>query len=92
MLRASLRPGRDTWSRTGLYRNDRAPQAGRSPHGFLLDPRSAPATQQGQVQVATFLGDGAVADPNGPGVTWEVPISAPELLLPLDHASAATRP
>ena len=82
----------DLWSRTSLYRNDRTPRAASDPHGFLLDPRFAPATQQGQAQVAAFLGDGTVVDPDGPGVTWEVPISCPELLLPLNYASEATRP
>ncbi|WP_100498010.1 Ig-like domain-containing protein [Geodermatophilus chilensis] len=82
----------DLWSRTSLYRNDRSPQAALNPHGFLLDPRFAPATQQGQAQVAAFLGDGAVVDPDGPGPVWEVPISDPALLLPLNYPSPATRP
>jgi len=82
----------DLWSRTSLYRNDRSPQAALNPHGFLLDPRFAPATQQGQAQVAAFLGDGEVVDPDGPGPVWEVPISDPALLLPLNYPSPATRP
>ena len=80
------------WSRTSLYRNDRSPQAAFNPHGFLLDPRFAPATQQGQAQVAAFLGNGEVVDPDGPGPVWEVPISDPALLLPLNYPSPATRP
>jgi hypothetical protein len=82
----------DLWPRTSLYRNDRSPQAATNPHGFLLDPRFAPATQQGQAQVAAFLGDGEVVDPDGPGLVWEVPISDPALLLPLNYPSPATRP
>jgi hypothetical protein len=82
----------DLWSRTSLYRNDLTPQAALNPHGFLLDPRFAPATQQGQAQVAAFLGEGEVVDPDGPGAVWEEPICDPALLLPLNYASAATRP
>lgn len=82
----------DLWSRTSLYRNDRAPQAASNPHGFLLDPRFVPAMPQGQSQVAAFLGRGQVIDPDGPGVLWEVPISDPALLLPLNYPSPATRP
>jgi hypothetical protein len=82
----------DLWSRTSLYRNDLTPQAALNPHGFLLDPRFAPATQQAQAQVAAFLGEGEVVDPDGPGAVWEEPISDPALLLPLNYTSAATRP
>ncbi|WNV75642.1 hypothetical protein [Geodermatophilus sp. DSM 44513] len=82
----------DLWSRTSLYRNDRTPQAGLNPHGFLLDPRFSPGTQQAQQQVAEFLGDGEVVDPDGPLPVWEVPISDPALLLPLNYPSPATRP
>lgn len=78
--------------RTSLYRNDRTPQAGLNPHGFLLDPRFQPGTLQAQQQVAAFLGGGAVVDPDGPGPVWEVPISDPALLLPLNYPSPATRP
>ncbi len=82
----------DLWSRTSLYRNDRTPQAALNPHGFLLDPRFQPGTLQAQQQVAAFLGGGAVVDPDGPGPVWEVPISDPALLLPLNYPSPATRP
>ena len=80
------------YEKAWVYRNDRTPNAANNPHGFLLDPRFAPATQQGQAQVAAFLGDGEVVDPDGPGPVWEVPISDPALLLPLNYPSPATRP
>jgi hypothetical protein len=82
----------DLWSRTTLYRNDLTAQRELNPHGFLLDPRFAPATQQAQGQVAEFLGGGEVVDPDGPGLAWEVPVSDPALLLPLNYPSPATRP
>jgi hypothetical protein len=83
----------DLWSRTSLYRNDRTPQAALNPHAFLLDLRNFPkAAIQGQTQVASFLGRGQVVDPDQGGNVWEVPISDPALLLPLNSAQPAVRP
>jgi hypothetical protein len=81
------------WSRTSLYRNDRTATAGTNPHGFLLDLRTFPtAALQGQGQVAAFLGRGQVVDPDRAGAVWEVPISDPALLLPLNIPQPALRP
>ncbi|WP_369257446.1 Ig-like domain-containing protein [Geodermatophilus amargosae] len=75
----------DLWSRTSLYRNDRTSGAGTNPHGFILTfPANPAATAQGQEQIAQFLGTGQVIDPDGAGNVWEVPISDPALLLPLN--------
>ncbi|MBM7806568.1 hypothetical protein JOD57_002405 [Geodermatophilus bullaregiensis] len=83
----------DLWSRTSLYRNDRTPQAGIDPHGFLLDLAQFPvAGTQGQTQVAAFLGRGEVIDPDQGGDVWEVPISDPALLLALNFDQPALRP
>jgi hypothetical protein len=83
----------DLWSRTSLYRNDRTPQAGTNPHGFLLDLATfSVAAVQGQTQVAAFLGRGEVVDPDPGGDVWEVPISDPALLLPLNYEQPALRP
>jgi hypothetical protein len=83
----------DLWSRTSLYRNDRTPQAGTNPHGFLLDLATfSVAAVQGQTQVAAFLGRGEVVDPDLGGDVWEVPISDPALLLPLNYEQPALRP
>jgi hypothetical protein len=82
----------DLWSRTSLYRNDRTPQAALNPHAFLLDLRNFPkAAIQGQTQVASFLGRGQVVDPDQGGNVWEVPISDPALLLPLNFPQPALR-
>ena len=81
----------DLWSRTSLYRNDRTANAANNPHSFLLN-LLLPAAAQGQAQVAAFLGRGEVVDPGGAGAVWEVPISDPALLLPLNSAQPAVRP
>jgi hypothetical protein len=73
----------DLWSRTSLYRNDRTANAKNNPHSFLLQ-LPLPAAGQGQAQAAAFLGRGQVIDPDGAGDVWEVPISDPALLLPLN--------
>ena len=65
--------------------------AANTPHSFLLD-LLLPAAAQGEAQVAAFLGWGEVVDPDGAGAVWEVPISDPAVLLPLNYASEATRP
>jgi len=70
----------DLWSRTSLYRNDRATPPLPNPHSFLL-VLTHPSALQGQAQVAAFLGRGQVVDPDGAGPVWEVPISDPALLL-----------
>ncbi|SHH06183.1 Ig-like domain-containing protein [Geodermatophilus nigrescens] len=81
----------DLWSRTSLYRNDRTANAANNPHSFLLQ-LTLPAALQGQRQVATFLRTGQVIDPDGGDAVWEVPISDPALLLPLNYAAPALRP
>jgi hypothetical protein len=81
----------DLWSRTSLYRNDRTANAANNPHSFLLN-LLLPAAGQGQAQVAAFLGRGEVIDPDGAGAVWEVPISDPAVLLPLNFAQPALRP
>jgi hypothetical protein len=83
----------DLWSRTSLYRNDLTGQAESNPHGFLLDVATFPvASRQAQQQVAAFLGRGEVVDPDAGGAVWEVPISDPALLLPLNYEQPALRP
>src|SRR3954447_10216835 len=79
------------WSRTSLYRNDEAAVPLANPHSFLLTLTDQ-AAFQGQAQVAAFLGDGTVIDPDGAGAVWEVPISDPALLLPLNFDQPALRP
>ena len=81
----------DLWARTSLYRNDKTANAANNPHSFLLQ-LNMPAALQGQAQVAAFLGNGQVIDPDGAGPVWEVPISDPALLLPLNFAQPALRP
>jgi hypothetical protein len=79
------------WSRTSLYRNDKATPPLPNPHSFLL-VLTHPSASQGQAQVAAFLGRGQVIDPDGAGPVWEVPISDPALLLPLNFPQPALRP
>jgi hypothetical protein len=81
----------DLWSRASLYRNDLTADAANNPHSFLLD-LLIPAAGQGQAQVAAFLSRGEVIDPDGPGAVWEVSLSDPDLLLPLNFAQPALRP
>ncbi|MGY1778142.1 Ig-like domain-containing protein [Geodermatophilus sp. SYSU D00804] len=72
------------WSRTSLYRNDRAGATRLpNPHSFLLVVTN-PAAIQGQAQVAAFLGRGEVIDPDAAGDVWEVPVVDPRVLLPLN--------
>jgi hypothetical protein len=71
------------WSRTSLYRNDKATTPLPNPHSFLLVLTNASAVQ-GQQQVAAFLKAGQVIDPDGAGPVWEVPISNLATLLPLN--------
>jgi hypothetical protein len=80
----------DLWSRTSLYRNDRTANAANNPHGFLLT--ALPAAAQAKDQIAAFLGRGEVIDPDAAGNVWDVPISDPALLLPLNFAQPALRP
>ncbi len=78
------------FTRAALYRNDRTPQRGINPHGFLLDGLNFPtALAQGQLQEATFLLAGATIDPDGTKGVWQVPISNPALLKPLNYTSPA---
>jgi hypothetical protein len=81
----------DLWARTSLYRHDKTTAAGTNPHSFLLNI-ALPGGLQGQAQIAAFLGTGAVIDPDGAGDVWEVPISDPALLLPLNFEQPALRP
>ncbi|MCZ2858841.1 hypothetical protein [Blastococcus sp. VKM Ac-2987] len=81
----------DLWSRTSLFRNDKAADRVPNPHSFLLNIATA-GGRQGQAQVAAFLGTGQVIDPDGAGPVWEVPISDPALLLPLNFEQPALRP
>ena len=72
------------FTRAALYRNDRTPQRGINPHGFLLDGLNFPtALRQGQLQEATFLLAGATIDPDGAKNVWEVPVTNPAVLKPL---------
>ncbi|MGY1712339.1 Ig-like domain-containing protein [Geodermatophilus sp. SYSU D00758] len=80
----------DLWSRTSLYRNDLTANVAENPHSFLLQ-LALPAALQGQAQVTAFLGRGEVVDPDGPGAVWEVPISDPSLLLPLNYPFPAVQ-
>ena len=78
------------FGRASLYRNDRTPQRGINPHGFLIDGLNFPdALRQGQLQEATFLLAGATIDPDGAENVWEVPISNPAVLKPLNFTSTA---
>ncbi|RBY92252.1 hypothetical protein DQ244_08155 [Blastococcus sp. TBT05-19] len=79
------------WSRTSLYRNDKATPALPNPHSFLL-VLNHPSALQGQKQIAAFLRSGQVIDPDAGGNVWEVPISNPALLLPLNYPQPALRP
>ncbi|NEK84937.1 hypothetical protein GCU60_04050 [Blastococcus saxobsidens] len=79
------------WSRTSVYRNDRTGNAANNPHSFLLTGPPA-AAAAGQAQIATFLKGGETIDPDGAGNVWEVPISDPALLLPLNYPQPALRP
>ena len=63
------------FGRDSLYRNDKTVNRDKNPHGFLLDLAGFPvASLQAQAQVLSFLRDGQVIDPDGPGRVWEVPI------------------
>jgi len=79
------------WSRTSLYRNDRAVPPLPNPHSFLL-VLAHPSALQGQAQVAAFLGRGEVIDPDGAGAVWEVPIAEPATLLRLNFPQPALHP
>ncbi|MGY1729160.1 Ig-like domain-containing protein [Geodermatophilus sp. SYSU D01062] len=79
------------WSRTSLYRNDRATPPLPNPHSFLL-VLTHPSALQGQAQVAAFLKSGQVVDPDAGGAVWEVPVGDPSVLLRLNYAQPALRP
>ncbi|WP_206340272.1 Ig-like domain-containing protein [Blastococcus litoris] len=81
----------ELWSRTSLYRNDRAVTPLANPHSFLL-VLTNPAAAQGQAQVTAFLGRGEVIDPDGAGAVWEVPVADPAVLLRLNFPQPALRP
>ncbi|MGY1665141.1 Ig-like domain-containing protein [Geodermatophilus sp. SYSU D00696] len=81
----------DLWSRTSVYRNDRATPPLPNPHSFLL-VLPHPSAPQGQAQVAAFLGRGEVVDPDGGGTVWEVPVEDPSVLLGLNFPQPALRP
>jgi Bacterial Ig-like domain len=77
------------FDRESLYRNDKSAQAGKNPHGFLLDPSFAAGNVPGQQQVVTFFESNgqAVIDPDGAGPVWETPITDPAELLTLNFPS-----
>ncbi|MCA0147100.1 Ig-like domain-containing protein [Blastococcus sp. LR1] len=79
------------WSRTSLFRNDKAMPELPNPHGFLLNLLH-PAGRQGQAQIAAFLKGGQVIDPDGAEAVWEVPVADPTVLLGLNFAQPALRP
>jgi hypothetical protein len=72
-----------------LYRNDLTAQAGRNPHGFLLDPSFPQGNVPGQTQIVTFFKSGGhtIIDPDGAGPVWETPIADPSELLQLNFPS-----
>jgi hypothetical protein len=77
------------FDRESLYRNDKSAQAGRNPHGFLLDPSFVQGNVPGQTQVVTFFASNGktIIDPDGPGAVWETPIADPSELLTLNFPS-----
>jgi hypothetical protein len=77
------------FDRESLYRNDKTAQAGKNPHGFLLDPSFVAANVPGQAQIVTFFlsGGTTIVDPDGPGPVWETPISDPSVLLTINFPS-----
>jgi hypothetical protein len=77
------------FDRESLYRNDKTPQAGSNPHGFLLDPSFVFGNVPGQAQIVAFFASGGhvVVDPDGPGPIWEVPIADPSVLLHMNFAN-----
>jgi len=76
------------FDRESLYRNDKTPNAGMNPHGFLLDPRFVRGNTQEQNQIATFLASAGTRtinpDPAGPASVFEVPINNPNELRTLN--------
>ena len=76
------------FDRESLYRNDRTPNAGMNPHGFLLDPRFVRGNTQEQNQIVTFLASAGTRtinpDPAGPASVFEVPINNPNELRTLN--------
>lgn len=74
--------------RTTFYRNDKTPNAGDNPHGFLLNPTFTLGFGPGQTQMATFLASKGrlVIDPDGAGGIFEVPIVDPNVLRSLNFA------
>ena len=77
------------FDRESLYRNDLTAQAGKNPHGFLLDPSFVQGNVPGQTQVVTFFASNGktIIDPDGPGAVWETPIANPSELLTLNFPS-----
>jgi len=76
------------FDRESLYRNDKTPNAGMNPHGFLLDPRFVRGNTQEQNQIVTFLASAGTRtinpDPAGPASVFEVPINNPNELRTLN--------
>jgi Big-like domain-containing protein len=77
------------FDRESLYRNDKTAQAGKNPHGFLLDPSFVQGNVPGQEQVVTFFASNGhtIIDPDGAGDVWETPITNPSVLLNLNFPS-----
>ena len=63
--------------------------ASRSPR---LGGEQPVGAEQGQAQVAAFLGRGQVIDPDGAGDVWEVPVRDPAVLRQLNFEQPALRP
>jgi len=76
------------FDRESLYRNDKTPNAGMNPHGFLLDPRFVRGNTQEQNQIVTFLASAGTRtinpDATGPASVFEVPINNPNELRTLN--------
>jgi hypothetical protein len=72
-----------------LYRNDKTPNAGTNPHGFLLDPTFGLGNLPGQQEIVTFLVSGGRTriDPDGPLPVWEVPVTDLAVLERLNFSS-----
>lgn len=78
--------------RTTFYRNDKTPNAGDNPHGFLLNPAFTLGFTPGQTQMSTFLASKGqlIIDPDGPGGVFEVPITDPNVLRYLNFGTPYT--
>ncbi|MEO6880422.1 MAG: hypothetical protein ABI181_05625 [Mycobacteriaceae bacterium] len=78
--------------RTTFYRNDKTPNAGDNPHGFLLNPAFTLGFTPGQTQMSTFLASKGrlIIDPDGAAGVFEVPISDANVLRYLNFGTPYT--